>query len=291
MKLFFTFFFLIFYLNTYSQSFSENDIKKLALEVDKKIKGVDVDGMTARGCIALGRTLVYQYDIPANWEFPNNMKTEIINNFETAGLSKFYFQNGINVLFYYYHQNSLIKKINIQSSELSPFKFELSEYINLTGHPKAKEVSLKFKYPEKWEVLEGDRPNVVKKFVFDSNTFLILIKDNFTFLSRKETRTLLSDEEFSNQLLQEFTGILKNSRILEKKLITVDRYPALEYTVEGEMERSGIEFKLLMKGWYIFHEDKAIIFQAAGSNKSEFQSLENLYTSIINSVIFPEQYN
>jgi hypothetical protein len=39
--------------------------------------------------------------------------------------------------------------------------------IDLSGHPKAKGLSVKLKYPSNWEVEEGERPNIVKKFTKD----------------------------------------------------------------------------------------------------------------------------
>ena len=46
-----------------------------------------------------------------------------------------------------------------------------------------------------------------------------------------------------------------------------------------------------MKFWVIFYEDKVISLQGGGADNGEFRLLENLYNSITNSVIFPEQYN
>jgi hypothetical protein len=37
--------------------------------------------------------------------------------------------------------------------------------IDLSGHTKAKGLNVKLKYPNDWEVKEGERPNIVKKFV------------------------------------------------------------------------------------------------------------------------------
>lgn len=284
---------ILFFISTaqgYSQVYSEKDIKDLAQEIDLKIKGVDVNGMTARGCIAIGRTLIYQYDLPSEWDFPDNLKQEIISNFETAGLSKLYFNNNINIDFYYYLGNSLTKKISIKSHELNPYNFELSEHLDLTGHPKAKEVSMKIKTPKGWNISEGDRPNVLKKFVFEGNTFVVLIKNNLTFFSREESRKLLSKPENTDLFLLELMDMLTNSKILDTQIVTIDNYPALEFEIQGEMERSGITFNMFMKGWLILHEDKVITLQAAGHNKEEFQALRDVYSSIVNSVIFPEQY-
>ena len=48
---------------------------------------------------------------------------------------------------------------------------------------------------------------------------------------------------------------------------------------------------MAMKWWIIFYEDKMVTLQGAGMDNEEFKVLEYLYTSITNSVVFPEQYN
>ena len=84
MKIIVSIFFFLFFFHSFSQTFTENDIKELAGTVNQKLKGIDVgNGITARGCIAIGRTLVYQYDVPENWEAPENAKEDLIANFKT----------------------------------------------------------------------------------------------------------------------------------------------------------------------------------------------------------------
>jgi hypothetical protein len=48
---------------------------------------------------------------------------------------------------------------------------------------------------------------------------------------------------------------------------------------------------MIMKFWFIFYEDKIITLQGGGTDISEFKVLEQLYNSVTNSVVFPEQYN
>ena len=120
---------------------------------------------------------------------------------------------------------------------------------------------------------------------------MILIKDHMTFLSRKEAKEMLSDEEFNDELIDGASSFLKNPQILNKNVITVDTYPTLEFTVKGEAERLGYKFGMIMKFWFIFYEDKVIALQGGGMDNAEFKVLEYLYTSITNSVVFPEQYN
>lgn len=282
----------LFALPIFGQSFSESDIKELANQVNEQIKGVDIgNGITAKGCLALGRTLIYQYDVPDYWEAPSNIKEELISNLKTAGAAKNYFLYDIDVDFYYYKGNSLIKKVSVKSNEFSTYNFELGEYLSIKDHIKSKDVNLKLKVPQGWEVKEGDRPNIVKKFTKDGNTYLILIKDNMTFFSRSESKELLSDESFVNEFVEESSSYMKNSDVIDKSVVTIDTYPSVTFKVRGKMERSGITIPMIMRCWVVFYEDKIVFLQSMGIDNAEFKALEQLYFLITNSVIFPDQYN
>jgi len=289
----FTFIALLFFsINVLGQTFSESDIKTLAEQVNQKLKGVDIgNGITARGCIAISRTLIYQYDVPDYWEAPSNIKEELISNLKTAGAAKNYFLYDIDVDFYYYKGNSLIKKVSVKSNEFSTFNFELGEYLSIKDHIKSKDVNLKLKVPQGWEVKEGDRPNIVKKFTKDGNTYLILIKDNMTFFSRSESEELLSDDSFVNEFVEESSSFLKNPEVIDKSVVTIDTYPSVTFKVRGKMERSGITIPMIMRCWVVFYEDKMVFLQSMGIDNAEFKALEQLYFLVTNSVIFPDQYN
>jgi hypothetical protein len=283
---FITFIILSFFSTSlFGQTFSESDIKKLANQVNQQIKGLDIgNDITARGCLSLGRTLIYQYDVPSYWEPPVNIKEEVIANLKTAGAAKTYFLYDIDVDFYYYKGNSLIKKVSVKSNEFSTYNFELGEYRSIKDHIKSKDVNLKLKVPQGWEVKEGDRPNIVKKFTKDGNTYLILIKDNMRFFSRSESEELLSDDSFVNEFVEESSSFLKNPEVIDKSVVTIDTYPTVTFKVKGKMERSGITIPMIMRCWIVF-------LQSMGINNAEFRALEQLYFLITNSVIFPDQYN
>lgn len=168
---------------------------------------------------------------------------------------------------------------------------DLGQYISIKDHPKAKGVNMKLKVPIGWQISEGDRPNVVKKFVKDGNSFIILVKDNVTFFSKKEIKELLKDDKFTNEFIQELASKLQSLQLIDKSVVTVDNYPTLTFKVSGNVERTGLRFPVIMKCWLIFYEDKVVYLQSAGINNSNFKLLEFLFTSITNSVIFPEQYN
>jgi hypothetical protein len=278
--------------SSFSQSLSENDIKQLAQKINNEMRGTDMgNGLKVRGCFANGRTLIYQYDVDDNWYPPDNMKENLISNFKEAGYAEVFFNNDVNADFHYYSGNSLRKKISIKSGEFSGLNFGLGDFISIDGHPKAKGVNLKIKPPGYWEIKEGDRPNIVKKFLHQNNSYMIIIKDNYTFLSRNEAKQLLDDKVVINEFLTEATSFLKNPEILNQGIVSVDKYPALVFTFKGWMERSGINMELISKNWIIFYEDKVVFLQGTGLANAEFKKMESVYNLITNSVIFPEQYN
>jgi len=167
----------------------------------------------------------------------------------------------------------------------------LDEYISLKDHPKAKGVNIKLQPPEGWSVKEGLRPNIVKKFVHGTNTFLIIINDNMTFFSTTQTRELFEDKEFKNHFINEAKATLIDGKLINQKVVTIDRYPALEFTLTGSLERAGFKTNMIMKNWYIYYEDKIILFQCNALNEEGLSNLELLYSLIINSVIFPDRWN
>ncbi len=283
---------LFFSHNLIGQTFTESDIKKLANQSNEQIKGLDLgNGITARGCFSSGRTLIYQYEVPSYWESPPNFKDTVIENLKTSGAAKTYFLEKIDVDFYYYNNNSLIKKLSIKSNEFSTFNNELGGYLSIKDHEKSKDVNLKLKVPQGWEVKEGDRPNIVKKFIKDGNSYIILIKDNTTFFSRSQNQELLSDESFVNKLAEGFISSLNNPKVIDQSVVTVSTYPSLTFKATGSKERLGITSSVIMRCWIVFYEDKIVSLMSSGINNGEFRALEELYFLVTNSVIFPDQYN
>lgn len=281
-----------FNLVSYSQSFSDSDIKILSKRINDEIQGIDFgNGIIAKGCYSLGRTLVYQYYVNEEWYAPKNIKTDLIENLKKSGYSETYFNNDINVEYQYFFENRLREKVSIKSYELADFNFNLGEYISIDGHPKAKGVNLKLRPPMGWKIEEGDRPNIVQKFLFKNNNYMIIVKDNIMFFSRNEMSELLSDDEYVNDFLSEVSSFLTNPQILNHSIVSVDKYPSLEFTMKGEIERLGIKMSIIQKCWVIFFEDKIIYLQSGGLANNEFAALEKLYDLVTNSVIFPEQYD
>jgi hypothetical protein len=285
---------LLCFLTTisFSQLLTESDIKKMAEKTNTDFRGVDIgNGVILRSSLATGRTIIYQYDIPDESNLTDNLKNEVIRNYKTNGFAKLCYNNQINVELYYFQRNSLQKRISINWNELSELNFKLGEYISIKDHPKAKGVNLKLQQPIGWRVAEGERPNIVTKFVYGNNMYLVLVKDNAMFLSRKEATDLLSDEVTVQEFIQEQVSFLANAKVLSNRVITVDNYPTLEFTFSGVVERVGVKAKMIGKMWLVLYEDKFVFLQSTSSDIKSFNALEPLYNLVTNSVIFPEQYD
>jgi hypothetical protein len=119
---------------------------------------------------------------------------------------------------------------------------------------------------------------------------MITITDNYTFFSRNQAREFLSDDEFVEDYISESCSFLNNYQVLNKRIVTIDTYPAFELTAKGHTERSGIDINMIMKSWAIVYEDKVITLQAFSIHEKEFSSLESLYHMITNSVDFPDNF-
>lgn len=292
MKYYSIFFLCLITTTSFSQLLTESDIKKIAERTNKDFRGIDIgNGTILRSSLATGRTIIYQYDTPEESNLSENIKNEVIQNYKKNGFAKLCYDNEINVQLYYFQSNILQQHISIKWTELSVLNFKLGEYLSIKDHPKAKGVNLKLQQPIGWKIAEGERPNIVKKFVYGDNMYLILIKDNSMFLSRNESKNLLSDEGTIQEFIQEQISFLTNSKVLSSRIITVDNYPALEFKFSGVVERIGVKAKMIGKMWLVLYEDKFVFLQSTSSDIKSFNALEPLFNLITNSVIFPEQYD
>lgn len=290
-NLVFYFIFFIILNIGYGQNFSELEIKNLAIELNKSmINTVFDNGIIGRKCFSTGRTIVYTYDIPADWEFSDDLKQEVISNLKNEGDASFFSKYNIDVEYQYYKNNLLFENVTIKSSELIDEKTVLDGYIDLNGHPKAKGVNLKLRTPKSWEVREGNRPNIVKKFVNGTNVFLILIKDNITFLSRRQSRESFEDKTLFDEIIKDTFSFLEKYEIIKSSLVNIDTYNGFQVKVRGSMKKSEMRLQTIMIYWFLYYEDKIIVLQAMGFDEKEFKSFEPTYQLIANSLIFPEQY-
>jgi hypothetical protein len=285
------YFSIIAFSNAYCQSNSENALKKITQQLNNDIKNTEFsNGIRGRNCLSIGNTIIIQYDVPEYWQAPSNIKQDLISNLKATGAGKTFYLNNIQVVFHYFKGNLIVKKVSIEPNEFSDSNLLTGEFISIKNHPKAKGVNLKLKVPISWEVNEGDRPNIVKKIVKGGTSYLIQIRENATFLSRKQANEAIQDEEVINSFIKEYNNILKNPRILDKSIVTVDTYPTIYFKLRGDVERLGLNFSVIINNWIILYEDKFVMLQSMMEESVENSELQKIFFLITNSVVFPDQY-
>jgi hypothetical protein len=168
---------------------------------------------------------------------------------------------------------------------------EMMSSYQIFDHPKAKGVNFSLKAPNGWECREADRPNIVKKFVWKTNIFLVLINNGHTFISKNQAKKIFHREDSKKELLLSIVESFKNSQIYSSKVVSIDRYPALEVVFSADIERLGVSLKYYTKQWNIFYEDKIIIIQGISYNKEDYLKYESIYNLMAASITFPDQYN
>ena len=114
----------------------------------------------------------------------------------------------------------------------------LNSKFDTKSHPKAKGVWATVRYPTGWEVKEGERPNIVKKFSGDYNAMFVVLSlqilDAGAPVEKECSDMSIAEfaEAFSDKASNQIVSNVKKSRHEEK--------PAFLYDMKGTYERAGI---------------------------------------------------
>lgn len=94
MKYYLICFLLLLPTTSFSQLLTEREIQKIAENTNNDFQGVEIaNGFILRSCLAEGRTLLYKYDIPDEFDLTDNVKSEAIDNYKKNGFAKFCYDN------------------------------------------------------------------------------------------------------------------------------------------------------------------------------------------------------
>lgn len=167
------------------------------------------------------------------------------------------------------------------------------------GHSKAKGLSITIEYPKTWQAVEGERPNIVQKFVSRegsrNGTSLLMIQDlpvDTSHMTEKEMTKILSPEA-----IRQF--IPNGGKFISGKRTKIDGLPGawVVYTVESE--RAGANLRLYSITFISYFRNKLITLQCAvGGLASEssveqeqkFKTLIPLFQLMANSIIVHDRY-
>lgn len=166
--------------------------------------------------------------------------------------------------------------------------------IDLTGNPKAKGLSIAVKYPAGWEVKDGERPNIVKKFSHNYPDYIALLMVQVNNLPREalpeiKSFTLKDWQEVMGEL-----GTVSNSSVqsLEGQKVFVS-----DLTLKMERMSASVIQKQRVVG--MFYKEKWIwLWCGVAANSSmpmsqvenRFQTTTPVCSQFFNSLVLLDRY-
>ena len=165
------------------------------------------------------------------------------------------------------------------------------------GHPKSKGAVFTIKYPPSWKAKEGDRPNIVQKFVGKPNgrivTALILtraIPPNEPF-TKADVRAALSPEGLKGFLPE-------GAKLLNLKSTKIEGEPAGLIECSMRVEQAGAEgdMHILMLVFFQGRTMASIQFHVGALSSdpvdlpSRFEELRPLFSMMMSSIVFDDKW-
>jgi len=159
-------------------------------------------------------------------------------------------------------------------------------------HPKSKGLNFSVKEPINFEREDGRRPNILYNWLKNRDnlenriTISIAIKEfpEEVQLTKKEWVNYLKFESG----IKDFTEGMND--LNQEKYIVVESYPGLMFNYTNEVQRIDYTRKTFNTIIILIVENKMFNVSMAASNKSSLDLNEGVFLSLINSLIFPDQY-
>lgn len=170
---------------------------------------------------------------------------------------------------------------------------QLGDYYNSNNHPKAKGLDFKIKSPLGFDQTEANRPNIVQKWIKDSEdidsqvTFLVLVvnlPNELQDVSQQEWKQYIKYDGGLKELTQ---GV---ENVSNAKYYVLDNFPGVYYEGHSIGERLDVEMTAYQKMVQVFTLKHMFQIQMMTSNSNLLIENESLFNSLANSVIILNQY-
>ena len=175
----------------------------------------------------------------------------------------------------------------------------LNSKFDTKNHPKAKGVWATIRYPTGWEIEEGERPNVVKKFSGNYNNLYVVLSLHILDVGSPV------EKECNEMQIPEFTESIStngaNQVATNVKKIRHESKPAFIYEMQGKYERAGNSFQMSSKGMTVCYKQTMISAwcspskidranQTISSNQQQLNLVNSLCLQYFNSLILMDKY-
>jgi len=180
-------------------------------------------------------------------------------------------------------------------SDLQAFTSGQKVKYDSKGHPKAKGVHMTIEYPKSWQAQEGERPNIVQKFIGKTDNGLsvqciLLIKDT-PFLMRFAGDAVFTPE-FMRDLVKEMGAEYVNGATTK-----IEQQSAGWMIYKQDMERAGFKMTAYSLQYMVMYKRKwvQVQFMIGGlqgdeGTQSLFNSYVPLFQTMANTIIFQDKW-
>ncbi|NBO39634.1 TonB family protein [bacterium] len=187
--------------------------------------------------------------------------------------------------------------LNVSATSTYVGSESFNEKFATKGHAKAKGISLTVRYPNGWKASEGDRPNIVQKFIGPSSNLPLLqlqIRDsgagkNFEQFCR-DTSGLQWNEFFSDAQA--------GMKVTNSEKVLIEGQPGVMSDMAFRMQRLDVVINGAAKQLFVCFKDKAITLSCTVGEVGETAELAakrlkdsaGLCRNFFNSLVIMEKY-
>jgi hypothetical protein len=166
--------------------------------------------------------------------------------------------------------------------------------IDLTGNPKAKGLSIAVKYPTGWEVNDGERPNIVKKFSYNYSDYMALLMVQVKNVPKEALPEIKSFTLRDWQEVLSEIGAVSNSSTL-----SLEGQKVYVSDISLKLDRMNSSFIQKYRVAGLFYRDKWIwLWCGVGANASmsmsqvdsRFRTITPICYQFFNSLVLLDRY-
>jgi hypothetical protein len=167
------------------------------------------------------------------------------------------------------------------------------------GHPKAKGANFSFRHPKSWVAKEGDRPNIIQKFVSDDgigSAMLAITVRSFPVPAGTEPSNADLEKMFDPANQKEL--LPEGTRFIDAKKVHIDGRLASILETSEQQETVGI--KVDMRSFEVMFFDRALLvimrFSIASTPdrvvdlEQSMKEFKPLFTIIANGIMVESRY-
>lgn len=199
-----------------------------------------------------------------------------------------------------------ILSFQFQNQPHKEFSAGYTYTFNAKGHRKSKGTNWQIKIPKSWYAKEGDRPNIIQKFISEcgngTEMMLLLVKDVNDVFDLSDFEKELGDEknDFLKEIFYSEEMILamvpENGKLLSKQKISIALNEAVMFIYEYHTKTLDFELKMQTISYMLLVDDRLYLIQSSVSTNNIYEDLNKkmnkfkpLYMMVANSMIIEKK--